>query len=56
MLQALKSSDYGSDSMLRASGITISSNFTQVDGRVLQPPKVDLSSLSVNCVLYYSPC
>jgi eukaryotic translation initiation factor 2C len=37
---ALRHSNYDSDPMLRASGISIAQNFTQVEGRVLQPPKL----------------
>ncbi|KAF0891619.1 hypothetical protein E2562_010604 [Oryza meyeriana var. granulata] len=37
---ALRRSNYDSDPMLRASGISIAHNFTQVEGRVLQPPKL----------------
>lgn len=37
---ALRRSNYDSDPMLRASGISIAQNFTQVEGRVLQPPKL----------------
>ncbi|XP_004491186.1 protein argonaute 4-like [Cicer arietinum] len=37
---ALKTSNYGAEPMLRNCGISITSGFTQVDGRVLQPPKL----------------
>ncbi|KAL6841492.1 hypothetical protein ACP4OV_028635 [Aristida adscensionis] len=37
---ALRHSNYDSDPMLRACGISIASNFTQVEGRVLQAPKL----------------
>uniref|UniRef100_A0A0D9WZ08 Piwi domain-containing protein n=1 Tax=Leersia perrieri TaxID=77586 RepID=A0A0D9WZ08_9ORYZ len=37
---ALKRSNYDSDPMLRASGISIAQNFTQVEGRILQAPKL----------------
>lgn len=38
--QALKINKYDAEPMLRSSGVSISSNFTQVEGRVLPPPKV----------------
>lgn len=41
---ALKSNNYDSDPMLRACGISISTQFTQVDGRVLQPPKLKVGN------------
>ncbi|XP_022866891.1 protein argonaute 4-like isoform X1 [Olea europaea var. sylvestris] len=37
---ALKSNNYDSEPLLRSCGISISSNFTQVDGRVLPTPKL----------------
>ncbi|TVT97533.1 hypothetical protein EJB05_57220, partial [Eragrostis curvula] len=37
---ALQRSNYDSDAMLRACGISIAPNFTQVEGRVLQAPKL----------------
>ncbi|KAL5215474.1 hypothetical protein ABZP36_006875 [Zizania latifolia] len=37
---ALRRSNYDSDPMLRACGISISQNFTQVEGRILQAPKL----------------
>ncbi|KAJ7960428.1 Protein argonaute like [Quillaja saponaria] len=37
---ALKSNNYDAEPMLRKCGISISSNFTQVEGRVLQAPKL----------------
>jgi hypothetical protein len=36
----LQRSNYDAEPMLKACGITIARNFTEVDGRVLQPPKV----------------
>lgn len=45
VLQALKVSNYDSEPLLRSCGISISSNFTQVEGRVLQAPKVCFSYL-----------
>lgn len=39
-LQSLRNSRYGDEPMLRSLGITIEPSFTQVDGRVLQPPTV----------------
>ncbi|KAF5187030.1 argonaute 4B [Thalictrum thalictroides] len=38
--EALRTSDYDSDKMLKATGISISSNFTQIEGRVLTAPKL----------------
>lgn len=40
LTDALKTSDYGSEPMLRNCGISITSGFTQVDGRVLQAPRL----------------
>ncbi|XP_010520483.1 PREDICTED: protein argonaute 4-like [Tarenaya hassleriana] len=37
---ALKTSNYNAEPLLHASGINISSNFTQVEGRVLPTPKL----------------
>ncbi|CAL5190388.1 unnamed protein product [Lathyrus oleraceus] len=37
---ALRTSNYGSEPMLRDCGISITSGFTQVDGRVLQAPRL----------------
>lgn len=39
-LQALKSSRYDEEPMLRSCGISINTGFTQVDGRVLPAPRV----------------
>ncbi|KAJ6846013.1 protein argonaute 4B-like [Iris pallida] len=41
---ALKSSNYDADPMLRACGVSINSQFTKVDGRVLQPPKLKVGN------------
>nr|ACZ04920.1 argonaute 4-like protein [Pelargonium x hortorum] len=41
---ALKTSNYDAERMLRSSGISISSNFTQVEGRVLQAPKLKVGN------------
>ncbi|PIA48667.1 hypothetical protein AQUCO_01400920v1 [Aquilegia coerulea] len=38
--EALRTNDYNSDKMLKATGISIISNFTQIEGRVLTPPKL----------------
>lgn len=38
--EALRQNNYDADPMLRALGITISKDFTKVDGRVLQAPKL----------------
>lgn len=40
LLKALKTSNYGSEPMLRNCGIAISTGFTQVEGRVLPAPRV----------------
>ncbi|CAM0944016.1 unnamed protein product [Alopecurus aequalis] len=37
---ALKLSNYDSDPMLKACGLSIAQNFTQIEGRVLQAPKM----------------
>lgn len=37
---ALKTSNYGAEPMLRSCGVTISPNFTQVEGRVLPAPRL----------------
>ncbi|KAI4385410.1 hypothetical protein MLD38_003438 [Melastoma candidum] len=37
---ALKRNNYGAEPMLRKCGVTISSNFTQVEGRVLPAPRL----------------
>jgi len=41
LLQALSRSNYGSEPMLRNCGISINSSFTEVEGRVLQAPRVN---------------
>lgn len=41
---ALKYSNYESDQLLKDCGITINCNFTQVDGRVLQAPKLKVGN------------
>ncbi|XP_051134343.1 protein argonaute 4-like [Andrographis paniculata] len=41
---ALKINDYASVPMLRSCGISISNSFTQVDGRVLPPPKLKVAN------------
>jgi eukaryotic translation initiation factor 2C len=43
----MKSNNYAAEQMLRSCGITISSQFTQVQGRVLTAPKVS-SLLSID--------
>ena len=40
LMQALKVSNYDAEPLLRSCGISISSSFTQINGRVLQAPKV----------------
>ncbi|TKY49812.1 argonaute 4A [Spatholobus suberectus] len=37
---SLRSSRYGDEAMLRSSGITIQPNFTRIQGRILEPPKL----------------
>ncbi|MED6176390.1 Protein argonaute 4A, partial [Stylosanthes scabra] len=37
---SLRNSRYGNEPMLRSAGITIESDFTRVEGRILQPPKL----------------
>ncbi|KAL7614478.1 hypothetical protein Lser_V15G06693 [Lactuca serriola] len=37
---ALNQSNYGADPLINATGITITTTFTQVEGRVLEPPKL----------------
>ncbi|ONM31333.1 hypothetical protein Zm00014a_019947 [Zea mays] len=39
-IEVLQRSNYDAEPMLKACGITIARNFTEVDGRVLQPPKL----------------
>lgn len=46
-LQAFITSRYNDDQMLRSSGISISSEFTQVEGRVLPAPRVNICSLAM---------
>ncbi|XVE79725.1 hypothetical protein DITRI_Ditri14bG0080200 [Diplodiscus trichospermus] len=41
---ALKSSNYGAEPMLRSCGVSISSNFTQVEGRVLPTPRLKVGN------------
>lgn len=40
--QALKINNYDAEPLLRSCGISISNNFTQVEGRVLPAPKVHI--------------
>lgn len=40
-VQALQRSNYGAEPMLRSCGVSISTNFTQVEGRVLPAPRVE---------------
>lgn len=60
-LKALNLNNYDAEPLLKACGISISRNFTQVDGRVLQAPKVlmfsgftSLYSLSMFCLCLLS--
>ncbi|KAL0435283.1 UNVERIFIED_CONTAM: protein argonaute 4 [Sesamum radiatum] len=41
---ALKINNYDAEPMLRSCGVSISSNFTQVEGRVLPPPKLKVGN------------
>ncbi|KAK8701304.1 hypothetical protein V6N13_019694 [Hibiscus sabdariffa] len=41
---ALQRSNYNADSMLRSCGVAISSNFTQVEGRVLPAPRLKVGN------------
>lgn len=41
---ALKTNNYAVDPMLRSCGVSISSNFTQIEGRVLQAPKLKIGN------------
>ncbi|OMO91448.1 Argonaute/Dicer protein, PAZ [Corchorus olitorius] len=41
---ALRNGNYGADPMLRSCGVSISSNFTQVEGRVLPAPKLKMGN------------
>ncbi|XP_073037967.1 protein argonaute 4-like [Primulina eburnea] len=41
---ALKTNNYDSEPMLRSSGVSISSGFTQVEGRILPPPKLKVGN------------
>lgn len=45
-MQALKTNNYGAEPLLRSCGISINTNFTQVDGRVLPAPRVFIFSIS----------
>ncbi|KAI3989961.1 hypothetical protein MKX01_003664 [Papaver californicum] len=40
LTEAMKTINYDAEPALRASGVTINSQFTQVEGRVLQPPRL----------------
>lgn len=42
-LKALKLNNYDAEPLLKSCGISINSNFTQVEGRVLPAPRVLLS-------------
>ncbi|KAL8545007.1 hypothetical protein ACS0TY_005275 [Phlomoides rotata] len=41
---ALKINNYDAEPMLRACGVSINNSFTQVEGRVLQPPKLKVGN------------
>ncbi|KAG6526938.1 hypothetical protein ZIOFF_009025 [Zingiber officinale] len=38
--EALRSNNYDADPLLRACGVSIATTFTQIEGRVLQPPRL----------------
>ncbi|KAG6523121.1 hypothetical protein ZIOFF_012974 [Zingiber officinale] len=42
--EALRNNNYDADPLLRASGVSIATNFTQVEGRVLQPPRLKVGN------------
>ncbi|KAL9402948.1 hypothetical protein Peur_006797 [Populus x canadensis] len=44
LTDALRSSNYDADPMLRSSGISISAQFTQVEGRVLSAPRLKVGN------------
>ena len=45
ILKGLKKSNYNADLVLQESGVSIGSNFTQVEGRILPAPRVWLTLL-----------
>lgn len=56
LLKALKTSNYGAEPLLQSCGISISTGFTQVEGRVLPAPKVYfllLWSTGPDCVFLF---
>lgn len=55
-VQSLKKNKYDAEPMLRSCGISINSNFIQVEGRVLPAPKVLLANYSLfswRAMLFY---
>ncbi|MED6191834.1 hypothetical protein PIB30_004495 [Stylosanthes scabra] len=44
LADSLRNSRYGNEPMLRSSRITIESDFTRVEGRILQPPKLGVGN------------
>lgn len=54
LVQALKVSNYDAEPMLKSCGISISSAFTQINGRVLPAPKVIFSCISFLLILLVS--
>ncbi|XP_071707484.1 protein argonaute 4A-like [Rutidosis leptorrhynchoides] len=44
LTDALNRSDYNSDPLIKSTGITISTTFNQLEGRVLEPPKLKFGS------------
>ncbi|KAF3454052.1 hypothetical protein FNV43_RR04499 [Rhamnella rubrinervis] len=44
LTDALKTNNYGAEPLLRSCGISISTNFTQVDGRVLPAPRLKVGN------------
>ncbi|PWA66503.1 PAZ domain-containing protein [Artemisia annua] len=44
LMGALRQSNYGADPLINSTGLTISTTFTEVQGRVLEPPKLKFGS------------
>lgn len=51
-MKVLKTSNYSAEPLLRSCGISISTNFVQVEGRVLSAPKVFLKFCHCMSLLY----
>lgn len=50
-MQALKTSNYKADPLLGSAGISISDQFTQVEGRILPTPKVSMIDVQFPAVV-----